>query len=122
MLYVILFLASNVSLFSMAAPSGGQGAGGSMMSSLIMFAAIILIFYFLMIRPQQKRQKEHQNMLSSLKKGDKVVTNAGIHGTIKEIDGNVFTIQIAENVLVNFEKSAIVGTVESVQNLNARKK
>jgi len=64
----------------------GQGGGaGSMVSTLLMFGAIILIMYFLMIRPQQKRQKEHHRMLTELKKGDKVITNGGMHGTITDI-------------------------------------
>lgn len=81
--------------------------GNSMIFTLIMFGAIILIMYFLMIRPQQKRQKEHQKMLDSLRKGDKVITASGMHGHITDIDGNVFTIQIADNVRVQFEKTAI---------------
>lgn len=89
-------------------PQGQQDGGSGMIMTLIMFGAIILIMYFLMIRPQQKRQKEHQKMLESLKKGDKVITSAGIHGTITDIDGNVFTLQIADNVRVRFEKNAIV--------------
>jgi preprotein translocase subunit YajC len=96
-------------LFAMAgAPNGGGDAGGGMWMTLVMFGGIILIMYFLMIRPQQKRQKEHQKMLDSLKKGDQVITNAGMHGTITDIDGSVFTIQIAENTKVKFEKTAIV--------------
>jgi preprotein translocase subunit YajC len=61
----------------------------------------------MMIRPQQKRQKEHQKMLESLKKGDKVVTSTGIHGTISELDDTTYLVQIAENTRVRFEKSAI---------------
>lgn len=106
---MILFVLASPAAFAMGAPQGGgQNAGGSMMTTLIMFAAIILIMYLLMIRPQQKRQKEHQNMLNELKKGDRVVTSAGMHGTIKDIDGNTMQIQIAENVVVKFDKSAIV--------------
>lgn len=120
MLALIFVLASS-SAMAMMPPSGQGGDGGGMMSTLLMFGAFILIFYFFMIRPQQKRQKEHQNMLNALKKGDKVVTNAGIHGTIKEIEGNVFTLQIAENVLVKFERSAIIGTAESMQRQNNKK-
>ncbi len=121
MLKILLLVLSSTSLLAMAPPQGQGAGGGSMISTLVMFGAIILIFYFLMIRPQQKRQKEHQNMLNSLKKGEKVVTNAGIHGTIREIDGNVFTLQIAENVLVKFEKSAIVGTAESMEKVASKK-
>ena len=60
-----------------------------------------------MIRPQTKRQKEHQNMLAGLKKGDKVVTSAGIHGTITEIDDKTIVLQIAENTKIKIEKHAI---------------
>jgi len=96
------------SLFAMMPPSGGsQGGGGGLMMTLVMFGSLILIMYFLMIRPQQKRQKEHQKMLEGIKKGDRVVTNSGMHGTVTDIDGNIYTIQIADNVKVQFEKSAI---------------
>ncbi len=97
-----------LSLFAMMPPQGGQqGGGGSMIMTLVMFGAIILIMYFLMIRPQQKRQKEHKNMLDALRKGDKVITASGIHGTITDIDGTVMTIQIADNVRIQIEKAAV---------------
>lgn len=96
-------------LFSIIAmaPQGNAGGSGQLISTLIMFAAVILIMYFLMIRPQQKRQKEHQKMLDSIKKGDKVITTAGMHGTVVDIDGNSFVIQVADNVRITFEKHAI---------------
>lgn len=92
-------------LLLMAPPAGGDGQ--SMLPTLVMFGAIFAIMYFMMIRPQQKRQKEHQKMLESLKKGDKVVTSTGIHGTISELDDTTYVVQIAENTRVRFEKSAI---------------
>lgn len=95
-------------LFAMMPPQGGgSGGGSSMVMTLVMFGAIILIMYFLMIRPQQKRQKEHKTMLESLRKGDKIITASGMHGTITDIDGNVMTIQIADNVKIQIEKTAI---------------
>lgn len=99
------------SVVMMAPAPGGQGGLGSMMPTLIMFGAVILIMYFMMIRPQQKRQKEHQNMLNSLGKGDKVLTSSGMHGTIVETDEKTFVLQIADNVRVRFEKSAVVNKV-----------
>ena len=59
-----------------------NSTSGSMMTTMITFVLIILIFYFLMIRPQKKRDKEAKAMLAAMKKGDKVVTIGGIHGTI----------------------------------------
>ena len=96
-----------IELLGMMPSQGGQGGGSSMIMTLVMFGAIILIMYFLMIRPQQKRQKEHQKMLDSMKKGDKIITSAGIHGTITDIDGNVYTVQIADNVKIQLEKASI---------------
>ena len=92
-------------IFGMA-PSG-QGGSGSIISTLIMFGAVILIMYFLMIRPQQKRTKEHQRMIDSIKKGDKVITTAGMHGTVVDIDGGSYIIQVADNVKITFEKASI---------------
>ncbi|HPU24501.1 MAG TPA: preprotein translocase subunit YajC [Candidatus Kapabacteria bacterium] len=88
-------------------PGGQQGGAGSFLPTIIIFVFMILIMYFFMIRPQTKRQKEHQNMLASLKKGDKVVTSAGIHGTITEIDDKTIVLQIAENTKIKIEKHAI---------------
>ena len=86
---------------------GGEGGGGGIVSMLIMFAAVILVMYFLMIRPQQKRQKEHQQMVSSIQKGDKVVTTAGIHGTVNEVTDKTISLTIADNTQVTFEKNAV---------------
>ena len=72
-----------------------------------MFGAVIAIFYFMMIRPQQKRAKEHQKLLSGVKRGDKVVTASGIHGTVSDVDDATVTVTIASNTNVKFDKSAI---------------
>jgi preprotein translocase subunit YajC len=95
------------SFLLMAPPAGGEGGTGSMVPTLIMFGSIILIFYFLMIRPQQKRQKEHQNMLTSLKSGDKVITSSGIHGKIEQVNEKTFVLQV-DSIKITFEKSAVV--------------
>lgn len=94
-------------IIMMATPNQGQGGSG-MMSMIVMMVLIMGVMYFFMIRPQQKRQKEHQLMLSSIKKGDKVITTAGIHGTVAETDDKTFTLQIADNVKIVLEKTAIV--------------
>ncbi len=97
--------------YAAAAPQGGDPMAG-LLSTLIFFGAILLIFYFMIIRPQVKRQKEHQKMLSELKKGDRIVTTAGIHGTITDIEDNIVVVQIADNTRIRLEKTAIATVVK----------
>ena len=79
----------------------------AMYQTLGMFAMIIAIFYFLILRPQQKRQKEKQRMLDTLKKGDKVVTAGGMHGTVAGLDDKTVLLQVSDNVKMKFERSAV---------------
>jgi preprotein translocase subunit YajC len=88
------------------APQGADG-GGSMVSTLVMFSLIILIFYFMILRPQQKRQKERQKLLEGVKKGDKITTVGGLHATVLGVEDKTLLIQIADNVKVKVEKSAV---------------
>lgn len=94
-------------LLAMAPPSGGGGGEGSLVSTLLMFALIIGIFYFMILRPQQKRQKEREKLLAAVKKGDKVITAAGLHGTIAGLDEKTVLIQVADNVKLKFDRSAV---------------
>ena len=89
--------------------------------SLLPFLLIILVFYFLILRPQQKRQKERQNLLSSLKKGDKIITAGGIHGTVEELSETSVTVRIAENVKVTIERSS-VATIKGLMEHETQKK
>ena len=88
-------------------PQGGNGGGGSMFSTVIMFSLIILIFYFMILRPQQKRQKDRQKLLDAVKKGDKVITAGGLHGTVVGLEDKTVLIQVADNVKMKFERTAI---------------
>jgi len=89
----------------MGQPTGDGGPG--LMSNVILFGSIILIFYFMIIRPQQKRAKERQKLLESIKKGDKVVTSGGMYGTVAGLDEKTVLVQIADNVKVKLDRSAI---------------
>ena len=85
---------------------GGQGGGfAAMVPLLLMFA----IFYFLLIRPQQKKQKKHRELLSTLKRGDTVVTVGGLHGKITGITEKVITLEIAEKIRVKVGRGYIAG-------------
>lgn len=93
------------------APSGGQEGGGNFLLSFLPFILMFVVLYFLLIRPQSKKQKEHQKMLSALTKGDRVVTNSGILGTIVGMSekDNIIVLRIAENVKIEILRSAIGG-------------
>jgi preprotein translocase subunit YajC len=94
--------------------TGSEAPGaGSFVTSLIPFAAIIGIFYFLIIRPQNKKQKETKRMLDSIKKGDKVVTIGGLHGTIQSVKEQSVIVKVDDNVKLEFNRSAI-SSIESV--------
>ena len=80
------------------------------MQSIQQFLPLIIIFaifYFILIRPQQQKQKKHKSMLESLQKGDKVITIGGLFGIIREIKGDVLTLEIAKDVVINTTRSAI---------------
>lgn len=96
----------------LAMSSSGQGGGGFGM--LLPIILIFVIMYFLMIRPQQKKHKEHQQMIQSLRKGDRVVTSGGLYATvlnIKEKDNRV-VVKIADNVKVEIQRNSIAGVIE----------
>ncbi len=92
---------------AMAPPPSGGDPQSSLVSTLVMFALIIGIFYFLILRPQQKRQKERTKLLETVKKGDRVVTNGGLHATVAGLDEKTVLLQVADNVKVKYERSAI---------------
>jgi preprotein translocase subunit YajC len=99
----------------LAAPQTDGAAAPGGMAAIVNFlplVAIIGIFYFLIIRPQNKKQKETQKMLSALKKGDKVVTIGGIHGTIQSVKESTVVLRVDDNARLEFSRSAI-STVES---------
>jgi preprotein translocase subunit YajC len=80
------------------------GSSGQLLLPLVFFA----LLYFLMIAPNQRKQKKWQEMLSSLKSGDKVTTNGGIRGTVVSVKDDVVQLKIApDNVRLEFVKSAI---------------
>ena len=82
-----------------------------MQSSLMSMLPLLLMFvvlYFVMIRPQMKKQKEHRAMIDALAKGDEVVTAGGLLGTISKLGDNYVGLQIANNVDIQIQRSAIV--------------
>ncbi len=99
---------------------GAEGGGG--FQPLILMGAMFAIFYFLLIRPQQKKNKEHRQMLSNLRKGDRIVTSGGIHGRITGMDEHTLTVQIAEKVRVKVSRGNVSGLLTSASQAQPPKK
>lgn len=85
------------------------GAGGGGLDFIIMMAFLFGLMYFLLIRPQKKQQRKHQELLASIKKGDRVVTTGGLLGTVRGLTNTVVTIEISDGVLVRVRKEHVAG-------------
>ncbi|HTA57205.1 MAG TPA: preprotein translocase subunit YajC [Candidatus Baltobacteraceae bacterium] len=85
----------------------GGGIGGGFGGFLIPLGLMFGIMYFLVILPQQRQRKKVQEMLGAVKNGDKVITTAGIYGTINGMDGDTVILKIADNVKIRIARAAI---------------
>lgn len=94
-----------------AAPPAAQPGGGY--GFFVMIGLMFFIMYILIIRPQQKKQKEHQEMIGALRKGDKVVTNGGLYGRVTGLSDNTLTIEIADKVRVKIARSHVSGMAQA---------
>lgn len=109
-----LFIASaHAQATGAPAPQGGE------MFQILFLVGLFVLFYFIAIRPQRKRQKEHQQMVSALAKGDEVVTSSGILGKVTSLDDNYMVLNVANNVDMKFQRvhvHAILpkGTLKSI--------
>lgn len=102
---LLLFLAQ-------AQPGTPSGPGGGL-GFFVPFIFIFIIMYFVLFRPQKKRQHEQQRLMASLKTGDRVVTNAGIHGLIANVKDTTVIVKVADNVKIEMEKSAVTTVLKS---------
>lgn len=89
-----------------AAPPGDAG-----LINLLFLGGFVLIFYFLLWRPQSKRRKEHQQLMAGLSKGDEVVTAGGIVGHVNKVEDDFIKVQVANNVELRIQKSAVGATL-----------
>lgn len=98
------------SIFTFLAPAlPAQAAQPNLLSMLTPWILILVIFYFILWRPAQKKQKEHQAMLSALKKGDKVITNGGLFGKVTKVDDSVVVLEVSDNTKIRVSRRAIAG-------------
>ena len=94
------------------APADGAAEGGFDWTIIIFLGLIFGVFYFLMIRPQRKRQKEHQELVQELQKGDKVVTAGGIYGQIESLSDDSVVLKIESGATIRIARSSILGRRE----------
>jgi preprotein translocase subunit YajC len=110
-----------MSLFiaSAHAQAAGASAAGGEMFQIVFLVGLFALFYFIAIRPQRKRQKEHQQMVAALSKGDEVVTSSGILGKVSSLDENYMVLNVANNVDLKFQRIHVhavlpKGTLKSI--------
>src|SRR5438034_4477954 len=93
------------------AQSPGPSVPGGGIGFFVPFIFIFVIMYFVMIRPQKKRQEQQKKLITSLKTGDRVVTNAGIHGLISNVKETTVIVKVADNVKIEMDKSAVTNVL-----------
>ncbi len=93
--------------YAMAPSPGGGGNGGGILQILPLMIGMFAIMYFLIIRPQQKQRRERESLLRAIKKGDRVVTSGGLYGTVVGLSEHTVTLKVADQVKLEFERSAI---------------
>jgi len=97
-----------VYLFLMGQPSGGTAGQGNALVTFLPLLLVFVVFYLFMIRPQMKKQKEMSSYRNSLKRGDKVVTTGGIYGKIYEVKDNYVMLEVAGDLKLKVDKSALI--------------
>jgi len=97
--------------YALGSTPGGGAPGGSF-SVFVPLVLMFAVFYFLLIRPQQKKQRQQQDMLKSLKVGDRVLTTGGLYGTIVAGGDHIVKLEIADKVRVDVSRSSIAGKME----------
>ena len=105
--------------------TGGQAGQAGGLAGFLPIIILFAIFYFLLIRPQQKKAKKHREMIANLKKGSRVLTAAGIYGTIQSLDESSIGLEIAEKVKIKISRASVAAVVsedDSVQKEEKKKK
>jgi preprotein translocase subunit YajC len=89
----------------LAQGGGGQGGGG--IAAFLPLIVLVGVFWFLIMRPQQRRMREHRQLTSNLNQGDRVVAAGGIVGTVRRVDDDTISLQVADNVVIKVDKGSV---------------
>ena len=98
------------------------GEGGSVIAQFFPLILIFIIFWFLLIRPQQKKAKAHRQLVANLKKGDDVLTDGGIRGTIQKVADDLVTLEIAPKVPIRIQRSRISEIIKVAKEIQSKAK
>jgi preprotein translocase subunit YajC len=114
----LLFFVQDAGAPAAGGGTGGAAApGGGFLGMLPMLAMMFLVMYFLVMRPQNKQRKERDEMIKNLKKNDKVLTNAGIYGIVKQVNGDdpdlTLCIDERKDVCIRVSKQSVASLVKS---------
>ena len=120
---LIVTLSSIAAFAQEAAEQAEQQPGGLLGSPIIMMVLIFGVMWLFFIRPQSKERKKMEEMRKALKKGDKVITTAGIIGTITTIEdnSNIITVRTGSTTFIDFDKSAIVRVMNAEEKTEEKK-
>jgi preprotein translocase subunit YajC len=99
-------------LITLAAAAQKKQTGGGA-ATLLPFIFLAAIFYFVMMRPQQRRAQQHRALLADIKQGDKVVAAGGIVGTVRRVDDDTVSLQVADNVVLKVDKATVSRKIEA---------
>lgn len=91
----------------LAAQSSGGGSGGSSIAGLLPIVLLFGVMWFVMIRPQQRKAREQRALVTGVKQGDRVVAAGGIVGTVRRVDDDTLSLQVADNVVLKVDKSTV---------------
>jgi preprotein translocase subunit YajC len=88
------------------AQQGGGSSGGGI-AAFLPLLALVAVFWFLIMRPQQKRMRDQREMMGGLKQGDRIVAAGGIVGTVRRVDDDTISLQVADNVVIKVDKASV---------------
>lgn len=89
------------------AQQGGNEGGGGGLAAFLPLIVLVGVFWFLIMRPQQRRARDHKQLTSDLKQGDRVVAAGGIVGTVRRVDDDTLSLQVADNVVIKVDKGSV---------------
>jgi preprotein translocase subunit YajC len=97
-----------------------MGGQPNLLQGLVPILVVFAIFYLMLFLPMRRRQKKHQQLLAKLTKGDRIVTNGGIFGTVVAVENDVIDLRVADNVKIQVARNAIAGLAKDADSIELK--